>query len=45
MDLQITKFNPRIIEERRKTKGPPTCIFIGKRGSGKSTLVADILYY
>ena len=45
MDLQITKFNPRTIEERRKTKGPPTCIFIGKRGSGKSTLVADIMYY
>ena len=45
MDIQITKFNPRVIEERRKTKGPPTCIFIGKRGSGKSTLVADILYY
>ena len=45
MDLHITKFNPRSIEERRKTKGPPTCIFIGKRGSGKSTLVADILYY
>mgnify|MGYP000187730173 CR=1 FL=1 len=45
MDLNISKFNPRVIEERRVTKGPPTCIFIGKRGSGKSTLVADILYY
>ena len=45
MDLQITRFDPKIIEHRRKTKGPPTCIFIGKRGSGKSTLVADILYY
>jgi len=45
MDLHIAKFNPKVIEERRLTKGPPTCMFIGKRGSGKSTLVADILYY
>jgi hypothetical protein len=46
MSISLTKFNPRIIEEKRKTgSGPATCVFIGKRGTGKSTLVADILYY
>ena len=25
--------------------GPATCVFIGKRGTGKSTLVSDILYH
>jgi hypothetical protein len=46
MSLEITKFNPRVIEERRiNGSGPATCIFIGKRGTGKSTLVKDILYY
>ena len=46
MSLQITKFNPKCIEERRiNGAGPATCVFIGKRGTGKSTLVADILYH
>ena len=46
MSLQIKKFNPKLIEERRTTgAGPATCVFIGKRGTGKSTLVADILYH
>ena len=47
MSLQISKFNPKQIEERRVSgAGPATCsIFIGKRGTGKSTLVADILYH
>ena len=46
MSLSLSKFNPKKIEERRiKGAGPPTCVFIGKRGTGKSTLVADILYY
>jgi len=45
MSISISKFNPKKIEERRKTgAGPATCVFIGKRGTGKSTLVADILY-
>ena len=44
--IQISKFNPRVIEERRVSgSGPATCVFIGKRGTGKSTLVKDILYY
>ena len=46
MSLQIKKFDPKIIENRRLTgAGPATCVFIGKRGTGKSTLVADILYH
>ena len=46
MSLQITKFDPKQIETRRLTgAGPATCVFIGKRGTGKSTLVADILYH
>lgn len=46
MSLHLKKFNPRSIEERRVSgSGPATCVFIGKRGTGKSTLVADILYH
>ena len=46
MSISLSKFNPKKIEERRMTgSGPATCVFIGKRGTGKSTLVADILYH
>jgi len=46
MSISLSKFNPKRIEERRTTgAGPATCVFIGKRGTGKSTLVADIMYY
>jgi hypothetical protein len=46
MSLHLTKFNPKVIEEKRVSgSGPATCVFIGKRGTGKSTLVADILYH
>jgi hypothetical protein len=46
MSISLSKFKPRSIEARRTTgAGPPTIVFIGKRGTGKSTLVADILYY
>jgi len=46
MSITLQKFNPKSIEQRRVNgSGPPTCVFIGKRGTGKSTLVADILYY
>lgn len=44
-DYEILKFNPKTINDRRMKSGPPTCVFIGKRGTGKSTLVSDILYY
>ena len=46
MSINLKRFNPKRIEERRmKGSGPATCVFIGKRGTGKSTLVADIMYY
>ena len=46
MSISLSKFKPKTIEARRTTgAGPPTIVFIGKRGTGKSTLVADILYY
>ena len=39
MNLQLKKFNPA------KMADDKVCVFIGKRGTGKSTLVADILYH
>ena len=44
-NLRINKFNPMVMENRRRMGNPPTCVFIGKRGTGKSTLVSDIMYY
>ena len=37
--LNIKKFNPKSIGDNR------VCVFIGKRGTGKTTLVTDILYH
>jgi hypothetical protein len=39
MSLKLKKFDPASIGDNR------TCIFIGKRGTGKTTLVTDILWY
>ena len=39
MSLKIKKFDPRTIDPNR------VCVFIGKRGTGKTTLVTDILYH
>ena len=42
--LSLSKFNPKSIENRRVNgSGPATCVFIGKRGTGKSTLVDLIM--
>lgn len=38
MNLQIKKFDPKSIGDNR------VCVFVGKRGTGKTTLVTDILY-
>jgi hypothetical protein len=43
--IRIRKFNPEILETRRMHGSPPTIVVIGKRGSGKSTLIADLLWY
>tara|TARA_B100001094_G_scaffold302988_1_gene330725 strand:+ start:1602 stop:2414 length:813 start_codon:yes stop_codon:yes gene_type:complete len=37
--VNIKKFNPKSIGDNR------VCVFIGKRGTGKTTLVTDILYH
>jgi hypothetical protein len=39
LNIQLRKFNPASIKDDK------ICIFIGRRGTGKSTLVTDILYH
>ena len=39
MSIELKKFNPKSIGDNR------VCVFIGKRGTGKTTLVTDILYH
>ena len=39
MTLNLKKFDPSTMGDDK------VCIFIGKRGTGKSTLVTDILWY
>jgi hypothetical protein len=39
MNLQLKKFNPHGMADDK------VCVFIGKRGTGKSTLITDILYH
>jgi len=39
MSIQLKKFKPETMGDDK------VCVFIGKRGTGKSTLVTDILYY
>lgn len=38
MNLQLKKFKPETMGDDK------VCVFVGKRGTGKSTLVTDILY-
>ena len=39
MDLRLRKFKPAAIADDK------VCVFIGKRNTGKSTLVTDILWH
>ena len=39
MNIQLRKFKPEKMSDDR------VCVFIGKRNTGKSTLVKDIMYY
>lgn len=39
MNIQLRKFNPETMADDK------VCVFIGKRNTGKSTLVTDILYH
>jgi hypothetical protein len=44
-DLELHKFSPIVLEKKRKKGYSPIICFLGSRGSGKSTLVQDIVYY
>jgi len=39
MNIQLKKFKPETMGDDK------VCVFIGKRGTGKSTLVTDVLYH
>ena len=39
MNLQLRKFKPETMTDDR------VCVFIGKRNTGKSTLVKDIMFH
>jgi hypothetical protein len=43
--LKIKKFDPNSIVQRCLKGSPPTIVIIGRRGSGKSILSKEILYY
>ena len=45
MSIKIKKFDPKKLEPQRRKRGPPTILIVGKRGSGKSMLTKDLLYY
>ena len=44
-ELSISRFNPQTMVDRLKKGSPTTSVFVGKRGTGKSTLVSDIMYW
>jgi hypothetical protein len=43
--ISIRKFNPEILETRRLHGSPPTIVIIGKRATGKSTLIVDLMWH
>jgi len=43
--IKLNKFDPTILEKKRSTGNAPSCAIIGKRSTGKSVLVQDILYH
>lgn len=45
--MNLKKFHPKEMEKRRidPDKGPPTIVIIGGRGTGKTYLVRDLMYY
>ncbi len=44
IEVDLYKFNPRILEKKRLNCHAPVIACVGKRGSGKSTIVEDLLY-
>jgi len=43
--IRIRQFNPELLETRRLHGSPPTILVLGKRGSGKSTLITDLMWH
>lgn len=46
-NLNLRKFQPKEMERRRVNpdQGPPTILIIGSRGTGKTFLLNDLMYY
>lgn len=44
-EIQLHKFNPFILEKKRMSGHSPIVVFIGKRGTGKSTLIDDNMFH
>ena len=42
-EIEVNKFDPRIIEKKRRSGHSPICVMIGCRGSGKSILCKDLI--
>lgn len=47
LNLNLKKFDPKSMESRRidPNKGPPTIVVVGSRGTGKTYLIRDLMYY
>jgi hypothetical protein len=45
IELNIKRFEPTILEHYRRHGRPPKILVLGKSGSGKTSLVQDLLFY
>ena len=45
MNLELKKFDMRKIRFDNNESNGPVCVFIGRRDTGKTFLVRDLLYY
>ena len=45
MTLELKKFDMKNISFKPNEMKAPVCVLIGRRGTGKSVLVRDVLYY
>lgn len=43
VNFRVREFNPRVMLERIGDRGLPTMLFVGRRGSGKSTMARAIM--
>ncbi len=45
IELNIRRFEPALLEHYRRHNRPPKILILGKSGSGKTSLVQDLLFY